>query len=77
MRHSFNALSNPSLRPDGTSSIGSTFIDFTMNDLKGNIFSLSKNIALIKIIIIFNTDDCAGCLEEYRLWKKMVLPGIA
>jgi len=71
LRFSFQVLRDPSIQADGRTFIETPFIDFTLDDIYGKAWSLHDDKAKMKIIILFNTDDCAGCLEEYRLWKKI------
>jgi peroxiredoxin len=56
---------------DGSSFIGANFIDFSLEDLNGRVYSLDEIDASIRIIISFKTDDCASCLAEYRFWSKI------
>jgi thiol-disulfide isomerase/thioredoxin len=71
LRFSFHVLRDVSIQADGRTFIGTPFIDFTLEDMSGHPYSLYKDKAKLKIIILFNTEDCAGCLDEYRLWKKI------
>jgi peroxiredoxin len=64
-------ISDPSVKTDGTTLIGTQFYNFNLKDLDGTSYRLSSIDSLFKIIIIFSIDDCASCLNEYRLWSKM------
>lgn len=68
---SFRVLSDPSIQSNGNSYQGVSFMDFTLPDISGHPFSFHNVLAPTKVVILFNTQDCAGCLGEYRLWKKL------
>lgn len=65
------SANNPELRSNGTSFIGTTFCDFTLEDIKGHSWRLQEIQSTLKVIILFSTDDCSQCLLEYRLWKEI------
>jgi len=71
LKFSFAVLRDPSIQPSGQTYLGTPFIDFILPDLSGTLQRLSDIKATIKIIVLFNTSDCAGCLEEYRFWKRV------
>lgn len=71
LRYSFAVLRDPSIRTTGETYIGTPLVDFVLPDLLGVPHRLSDINAEIKIVVLFNTKDCAGCLEEYRLWKRL------
>ena len=71
LRQSSSFLTDPSIQASGRSFIGIRFMDFILNDTRGNPYSLEEDKAQLKIIILFNTGDCAGCLAEYRFWKRI------
>ncbi len=71
MKSSAKVLTDPSLRSDGKSLLGEKFIEFSMETIDGEFYIFSNDKAICKVIIFFNTKDCAGCLNEYRLWKTI------
>jgi thiol-disulfide isomerase/thioredoxin len=71
LRSSFHILRDPSIQTDGGTFVGMPFLDFTLKDMFGKPYCLHSVKAKLKIIVLFNTEDCPGCLEEYRLWKKI------
>ncbi|MEW6455581.1 MAG: redoxin domain-containing protein [Acidobacteriota bacterium] len=71
IRNKLESKAGPTKKLNGESFIGDTFIDFTLEDLHGQIWRLNNSKALLKVIIIFNLDNCPSCLQEYILWKKI------
>lgn len=71
LRYSFTVLRDPSIQVNGRTYLGRPFIGFTLPDVSGKPYSLYNDKAKLKIILLFNTQDCAGCLDEYRLWKRL------
>jgi len=51
--------------------VGKQFIDFNLEDHTGKLWRLSAMDSLLKIAIIFNINDCARCLQEYRIWNQL------
>lgn len=64
-------MRDPSLKPDGTSLIGSRFIDFELPDLNGKLYRLEAIRASSKLIVVFSASDCELCFNERLLWSKL------
>jgi peroxiredoxin len=47
------------------------FPEFELNDLSGKPWSLENDQSFLKVLILFDINDCSSCLLEYTLWKKM------
>jgi len=71
LKMSFQVLSDPSIQANGKSFIGTAFMDINLSDINGQQYTLHLDNAALKVIILFNTTDCPGCLDEYRLWKHV------
>lgn len=71
LEFSFRVLRDPSIQANGQTYLGTPFIDFALPDISGTPHRLYDIKSAIKVIVLFNTKDCAGCLEEYRFWKKL------
>jgi len=71
LKSSLNLLSDPTIQTNGMSFIGTVFTDINANDIYGIPYSLHSDQAIMKLVVFFNTKDCAGCLNEYRLWKHV------
>jgi len=66
-----SAMGDVTKRADGSSYIGEPFHSFSLRDLEGREWELEKLGGLLKVIILFSLSDCASCLQEYTLWKKI------
>lgn len=64
-------MNDPSLKNDGSSLIGDEFIDFELPGLEGGFQRLGSSRFLLKVIIIFSTEDCRLCFGERPLWQKL------
>lgn len=64
-------LKDPTLDVDGTSLIGKPFYNFRLRDLNGEFHQLESIQSLLKMVILFDINDCGLCLNEYRLWSKL------
>jgi peroxiredoxin len=47
-------------------------IDFTLEDISGKVWRLGDIRATIKILVVFSTQDCGRCLEDYRIYNAIV-----
>lgn len=54
-----------------TSLKGKIFKDFELPDLTGKPWSLNKDSSVLKLLILFNVNDCSACLLEHTLWQKI------
>jgi len=71
LRNSYYLYSEVNQRAQMAQFKESPFINFSLPDLHGNTWTLENIKAKIKIIVLFSANDCATCLQEYILWKKI------
>lgn len=71
LRNYAKILSNPTLKPDGSSMLGQPFMDFTLTEIGGEYIRLSNIHSLYKVLVLFDLDDCNSCLLEYRMWSEI------
>lgn len=64
-------MQDPSLKSDGTSLIGSRFIEFELPNLSGGIQRLELIRSELKLIVVFSVNDCELCFNERLLWSKL------
>lgn len=62
---------DPSLRADGSSMIGTEFIDIELPEFGGGLQRLGSIRSALKVIIVFSSDDCELCFNERVLWSKL------
>lgn len=71
MQYSLGNKAKPTEKYDGSSYIGDTFVDFSLDDVNGKIWQLDGIHSSIKVIVLFRLDSCPPCLHEYILWNKI------
>jgi peroxiredoxin len=50
---------------------GKVFKKFELPDLTGTPWNLNKDKSDLKVLILFNVNDCNSCLLEHTLWQKI------
>ena len=50
---------------------GKVVKDFELPDLTGTPWMLNKDSSDLKVLILFNVNDCSSCLLEHTLWQKI------
>ncbi len=68
-REFIKMIKDPTLDIDGSSMIGKSFQDFELPDINGVLYKLSSFNSKLKLIVLFDINDCETCLYEYRMWS--------
>lgn len=52
--------------------LGEQFIDFALEDTSGKTWRLSTLDSILKIVVLFNINDCSKCLQDYRIYNSVL-----
>lgn len=71
LRSSFYLYNDANQQEKNSLVKGNPFFNFSLPDLKGNVWALTDLTADIRILVLFSSKDCSTCLQEYILWNKI------